>query len=503
MNARGWSSVTALATVALLAWPPPPACARGLGVEVWTDRGDDAVYQPGQRIEVQARASDDAYLLVYEIDAEGGVRLLYPYRGSTGYVEGRQTYRVPPERANVDLVVDGPVGQCYVVAIASRDAFRELPWYLRPYDMQAEQVGYEGARDDEEGITAEGRIVGDPFVAMERIRRRVLNDAQDPDGFGTSYATYYVHNEVRYPRYLCYDCHRPGRWAWWSGFDPYYADCSVIDLRVNWGWGWGPGYWFGTVPYYNFVVRQNCPPHYRPYFLDHACFSSWDGWRRWDSMWGKHLVRYKSDPPPGYVAPSKFKDLSARLQGRQAPPGFFRDPASRRDGGRVAGLVGRNLGPLPRQPAPREGGVVWRRPDSERGRPNVEPLPRERAPHDGGLVWRRPDSERGRPAVEPLPPRERTGDPQDAREPWRGANPRDRGALRPSRGDEGRPPERQRYQPRAPGGERTPRDERTPRYERPRDDHPRESRGSERSRESRPADPGRAPDSRGGSRTRG
>ena len=40
------------------------------------------------------------------------------------------------------------------------------------------------------------------------IRRRVLADPQDPDAFGTSYATYYVHNEVRYPRYLCYDCHR-------------------------------------------------------------------------------------------------------------------------------------------------------------------------------------------------------------------------------------------------------------------------------------------------------
>ena len=213
MSGRWLAGVVALGGLVLT---PTMAGARGLGVEVWTDRGDDAVYQPGQRMEISARASEDAYLLVYEIDAEGHVRLLYPYRGSSGFVEGRRTYPVPPERSNVDLIVEEPVGQCYVVAIAARDPFRELPWYLRPYDMQAEQVGYEGMRDDEEGVTAEGRIVGDPFVAMERIRRRVLDDAQDADAFGTSYATYYVHNEVRYPRYLCYDCHRPGRWAWWS-----------------------------------------------------------------------------------------------------------------------------------------------------------------------------------------------------------------------------------------------------------------------------------------------
>src|SRR5512134_2657147 len=117
MNGRWWSGLAALG---LLVMTPAAVGARGLDVEVWTGRGDDAVYQPGDALEVRARASDDAYLLVYEIDAEGYVRLLYPYRGGTGFVEGRHTYTVPPERANVELVVErGSVGQCYVVAIAS------------------------------------------------------------------------------------------------------------------------------------------------------------------------------------------------------------------------------------------------------------------------------------------------------------------------------------------------------------------------------------------------
>src|SRR5262249_6692920 len=38
--------------------------SRGLDVELWTNRGQDAVYQPGDPLEVKVKTSDDAYLLV-------------------------------------------------------------------------------------------------------------------------------------------------------------------------------------------------------------------------------------------------------------------------------------------------------------------------------------------------------------------------------------------------------------------------------------------------------
>jgi hypothetical protein len=204
-------------------------------------------------------------------------------------------------------VVQEPVGECYIVSIASVAPFDSLPWYLRPYNAQAEAVGYVGAPNEEEGVTAEGRIVGDPFVAMERIRRRVLEDATDGESFATAYTTYYVHQQVKYPRYVCYDCHRPGQWAWWDGFDPYYAQCSVFDMRVNWSWYWGPSYWYGYVPYFVYVYRPGCPPRYHPYYDRGGWYSSWDGWNRWCNLWGQGtLQRFKSAPPPGYTPPSKF-----------------------------------------------------------------------------------------------------------------------------------------------------------------------------------------------------
>ena len=296
---------------------PPAVQARAVGVDIWTDRGKDAVYEPGDPVEIKLRASDDGYLLVYDIDSEGSVRVLYPYEGSSGYIAGRQTYRVPPYQSGLQLVVQGPVGQGYIVALVSREPFNALPRFLRPYDPQAEGAGYVGEEEDEEGVTSDGRIMGDPFVAMERIRRQVLSDANDPELFATAYTSYYIHEPVRYPRYLCNDCHRPSQWAWWDGYDPYYTSCSAFDFRIYWGWSWGPRYWFGTVPYFCYVPRcYPCAPYDRPYY------SSWNGRRQWDALWSGHLTRHKSAPPVGYVPPSRY-DGSHWKEGKPLPPGFL------------------------------------------------------------------------------------------------------------------------------------------------------------------------------------
>lgn len=354
---RSYGVAIALGAVLLLA--PGAAGARALGVEVWTDRGNDAVYQPGDGMTVKVRTSDDAWLLVYEIDTEGYVRLLHPHRGRAGRVEGRRTMLVPDPSEDVELVVEESVGQSYIVAIASTEPFRPLPWFLRPYSAQEEALGYVGEPDDEEGLTAEGRIVGDPFVAMERIRRRVIADPDDDESFATSYATYYVHTEVRYPRYLCYDCHRPNRWAWWDGFDPYYTNCSVFSFRVNWSWYWGPSYWFGHVPYFVYVYRPDCPPRYTRYFESGVWYSAWDGWTRWCELWGqKGLRRYKTPPPQGYVPPARWKETAVRLPAeRRSPPGFLTPrPESRsRDGVSSRLPTGRSRPSIREDSRPRDG----------------------------------------------------------------------------------------------------------------------------------------------------
>ena len=342
MRATRWFLMSvALLVMAPAAWAQPeneaedPHHTGAVDVELWTDKGNDAVYQPGDAMSLSVRSSDDGYLMVYEIDTEGYVRLLWPTLGSRGFIEGRKTLEFPSAQSNLELVVEPETGQGFLVALVSNKPFRDMPWYLRPYDMQAEELGYEGEINEEDGVTREGKIVGDPYVAIERIRRAVLDDPDDEDGFGTAYASYYVHEQVKYPRYLCNDCHRPDRWAWWDGFDPYYTTCTAFAFRVNWGWYWGPSYWFGSVPYYYYVVRNDCPPHYQMY-ASHGCYSSWNGWTTWSTMMGTSTRRYKSPPPAGYIPPDKFRDGGGISAGK-APPGFIagRDVAIGRQGGRV------------------------------------------------------------------------------------------------------------------------------------------------------------------------
>lgn len=478
-----WMTGLMLGACALV---PTIASARGFGVEVWTDRGNEAVYQPGDAMQLRVRATDDAYLLVYEIDAEGYVRVLFPYEGTTGLVDGRRTYHVPADDANVELVVQKSTGEGYVVAIASHEPIDNLPWYLRPYNAQADEVGYVNQPDDAEGVTDDGRIVGDPFVAMERIRRSVLRDPKSEDEFATAYTTYYVHEQVRYPRYICYDCHRPNHWAWWDGFDPYYSRCSVVDFRVNWSWGWGPTCWNGFVPYYVYVARNDCPPRWR---FSGPWLSSWDGWNRWNQLWGGPLTRYKSPPPPGYVPPSRYANW--RGGAASPPPGFLVTNTTKR-GGVPGGLpVGRGTpdgirDPSGRVGAPRPG--VFREPvrqappDEDRTRrvgderrPVVRPMPAER-PREEGSRGDVPRIERRyeRPAPASPPPREES--PRMER----------RGEERPAPASpprEERPPqvERRREEPPAPASppreERQGRQERAPREERPqRNDPPQQAR---------------------------
>lgn len=454
MNTVRWLRGLALA---LLVAAPSAAWAGGLSVELWTDRGADAVYQPGDGIEIKARASADAYLLVYEIDAEGAVHVLYPMVGQSGRVEGRHTYRLPDDERG-ELMVDSETGEGYIVAIAARFPFEDLPWYLRPYNPQGESVGYYGKPDEEEGITEDGKIVGDPFVAMERIRRRVLRDPKVADDFGTAYVNYYVHDRVRYPRYLCNDCHRPGAYAWWDGFDPYYTTCSVFDFRVNWSWGWGPRYWFGSVPYYTFIYRDDCPPLYRRYHDARYWYSSWDGWNRWCGLWGAGgLRRYKSPPPPGYTPPARYRD--AERQGRpirEFPPGFIAADIQKRGGVRMTPPIGRSH---------EYGGA-----DDRRGRGDPGPGGTGRGNRDGSGYDRR---DRGGPGANDggrVGDLRRGRDEDGARTP--NANPprMDRGPR-----EYGRPSS-------------TPRE--TPRYDRPRDtprnNPPREYRAPERPRQESP-----------------
>jgi len=391
-----------IATMIAIAVAPRHLAAAQLAVDLMLDQGDAAVYQPGQSLGIKAHTSADGFLLVYEIDSQGYVNLLYPIAGRSGFVDSRSDLQIPPEGSQLDLVAQEPTGEGYVVALLSRDPFKDLPWYLRPFDAQAQGAGYQGdTPPEEQGVTSDGRIVGDPFVAMERIRRRVLQYPDDEASFATSYTTFYVHEQVKYPRYLCDDCHRPSQWSWWPDYDPYYATCTAFTFRVNWGWYWGPAYWTGYVPYWVYVPAPTCPPGI---VTPGITYSSWLGWNKWNAMWGSRMVRHETTAPAAYVGPSHFTSAGrvAGVQGRMVPPGYVtadvRSGMIRGSRGTVYGrFTGANPGGMMTtrdargglRPLDTPAGSV-QRPDLASNRGGVRPMGRGFTPSNGAPTFRYP-----------------------------------------------------------------------------------------------------------------
>lgn len=89
-------------------------------IEVWTRPGQGAVLRDGQRVDVFVRTDRDAYVLVYNVDTRGRVRLLFPRSPhDDGWVQGRTRIAIPGRHAGYELRVFGPPGVERIVALSS------------------------------------------------------------------------------------------------------------------------------------------------------------------------------------------------------------------------------------------------------------------------------------------------------------------------------------------------------------------------------------------------
>jgi Domain of unknown function (DUF4384) len=128
-------SITAMSTLALVlssafATPqispqsiivnPVPA---SLSVNVSVDRaGSNPVYNIGDSIRVNVRVSDDAYVYLFSVHADGQIDQILPNRlsGGSQFLRANETRSFPPAGGAYTLSVDGPSGQDKVLAVASK-----------------------------------------------------------------------------------------------------------------------------------------------------------------------------------------------------------------------------------------------------------------------------------------------------------------------------------------------------------------------------------------------
>src|SRR6266705_2501475 len=182
---------------------PPVSVEYRPRVEVWTD-GGDSPYTSGQGVRVHFRADRDAFVTILRVDTDGRVRVLFPREPwEDNFARGGRDYEVQGGDDRHAFSSDAYPGVGYMFAVASADPFV-----------------YDGIRSREHWdyrLIADGRVRGDPYVALTDLAQRIV-----PDGYSDwdyDIAPYYVQQHYDYPRFLCYDCHTYVSYSSWSPYD--------------------------------------------------------------------------------------------------------------------------------------------------------------------------------------------------------------------------------------------------------------------------------------------
>ena len=251
------------------------APARDLRVQVWHGEDDEATYGRGDALEVYFRTNQDLYVVVYRIDADGYVEVLWPIsRYDDGFVYGGHDYVLPPDGSSQRLRVSTNKGVEYLEAIASR----------YPFDLRDLGIDFRFGQD--EGERYDYAVDGDPFLAVNDVNYAITGLEEDVDYVVTDFSHYYVESHVEHARYACRQCHVDD-----YAHHPYEQECTQVTIRYDFGWydswyiryGWYPiyydpyyaywdPYWGRPYYYWNYPIYYRWPNYHYTYCRDYPVY---------------------------------------------------------------------------------------------------------------------------------------------------------------------------------------------------------------------------------------
>jgi hypothetical protein len=147
-------------------------------IRLWIN--NDRRFLPGDRAKVEVRTRDDGYLLVFHVDPEGHLRMLFPLDPDRdNFVRGGKKYEVRGRGGRESFEVDNTTGTGTVYAAVSRDAFRFDGFVVGDHwDYRA---------------LAPSRLPDDPEQDLNELVRRLAQGDFDYD-----LLNYYVSERVAY-----------------------------------------------------------------------------------------------------------------------------------------------------------------------------------------------------------------------------------------------------------------------------------------------------------------
>ena len=157
-----------------------------LTVTVWVDkdpgRSGNAVYKIGEPIRIGVEVNRDAYVYLFNVNADGSVDLILPNAyDRNNRLRAGETRTYPPKGARYEFTITGPEGENYVLALAS----------LRPLslgelaDVKSGRVNLRGLRNLSQTLSIIVRPVPNREWATDAIRYYVGRRAPPPPATGT------------------------------------------------------------------------------------------------------------------------------------------------------------------------------------------------------------------------------------------------------------------------------------------------------------------------------
>ena len=163
--------MTALLLTLLAFGTPANGAVRATGtddpaIQIWIN--NDRRFLPGDRAKVQVRTREDGYLLVFHVDPDGTLRVLFPLDpGDDNFIRGGRKYDVRGRGGRESFTVDNRRGRGTVYAAVSHDPFRFDQFVL-------------GDHWDYRSLAPQ-RLPADPEQELNELVRRMVDNSFDYD----------------------------------------------------------------------------------------------------------------------------------------------------------------------------------------------------------------------------------------------------------------------------------------------------------------------------------
>jgi hypothetical protein len=210
-------------------------------IRLWIN--NDRRFLPGDRAKAEVRTRDDGYLLVFHVDPEGHLRVLFPLDPDRdNFVRGGKKYEIRGRGGRESFEIDNTTGKGTVYAAVSRDPFR--------FD------GFVTGDHWDYRALAPSRLPNEPEQDLNELVRRMAQGDFDYD-----LLNYYVSDRVAYR----------------SDYSPYYGSsyydhCYRFSCSSYYGspFNVSIGLFFGRPyrRYYYDPYFYAYDPFYNPFFYD-------------------------------------------------------------------------------------------------------------------------------------------------------------------------------------------------------------------------------------------